>query len=769
MISADLEISLQVAATEARARRHEYFSLEHLLFALLHDDDTAEVIHHCGGDVAALKHDLDRYLTEEVPTEADFELEDPRPTVAVRRAIQVAVLHVRGAQKDEVRGPNVLVAMFRESDSYAVSLLEAQGITRLDVVNYISHGTSKIDEDGEGKFLTPIGGDDDDEEDERRTLKDPLEAFTTNLNRLAEEGGIDPLIGRKVEVRRGIHVLLRRRKNNPIYVGDSGVGKTAIVEGMAALIQAGDVPEPMREAVIYSLDMGALLAGTRYRGDFENRLKAVLKALTAKEQAVLFIDEIHTIVGAGATSGGSMDASNLLKPALQSGNLRFIGSTTYDEYRNHFQRDRALARRFQKIDVKEPSLDETVKILRGLKGRYEDFHDVTFTAGAIQASAELAQRHITDRRLPDKAIDLMDETAVSVRLKGPIAEGKRRRVRAKSVEAIVATIAQIPPKRVSRDDREALRNLDQELGMLVFGQDEAIELVASTVKMSRAGLGSPERPQGNFLFTGPTGVGKTEVAKQLASVLGIEFLRYDMSEYMERHSVSRLIGAPPGYVGFEQGGLLTEAVTRNPHAVLLLDEIEKAHPEVFNVLLQVMDHGTLTDSNGKQADFRNVILIMTSNVGAREQARQQVGFGGQHKPGDSDRAMKEMFSPEFRNRLDAVVRFNALDPAVMEQIVDKFMQELEGQVQERGVQIDLTDAAKAWLALKGFDALMGARPLARVIRENVKQPLAEEMLFGRLSKGGKVTVDVAPERADGEEGETPGLAFHFEDEPDQDK
>ena len=762
MIGTDVEIALQVAATEARARRHEYFGLEHLLYALLHGVDTAEVIRRCGGSVERIKEALEVYLREEVQALADFEAEDPRPTIGVQRAVQRAILHAQGAQKDEVTGPNVLVALFSEQDSYAAAVLERAGITRFDVVSFLSHGVSRIDGEDGGELLQPAeGGDDADEDGEGRRKGDPLTAFTTNLNELAEAGGIDPLIGRRREVQRLWQVLLRRRKNNPILVGDSGVGKTAIAEGAARLIHLGEVPEELKSAVVYSLDMGALLAGTRYRGDFENRLKAVLQALKDREGAILFIDEIHTIVGAGATTGGTMDASNLLKPALQGGRLRFIGATTYEDFRNHFGRDRALARRFQKIDVTEPSVDETTRILQGLRGSYEEFHGVRYTPAALRTAAELAGRYLTERRLPDKAIDLMDEAAVSVRLAGPPPpDGKPRRVREKTIEAVVATMAQVPPKRVSRDDREALQHLERDLGMVVFGQDDAIAQVASSVRMARAGLGSPERPQGSFLFTGPTGVGKTEVAKQLAAVLGIGFLRYDMSEYMERHSVSRLIGAPPGYVGFDQGGLLTEAVTKTPYSVLLLDEIEKAHPDVFNVLLQVMDHGTLTDNNGKEADFRNVILVMTSNVGAREQARQQVGFGGQHRPGDPDRAIKEMFSPEFRNRLDGVIRFAPLSREVMEQIVVKFVTELEGQLQGRGVSLVLTDAARAWLADEGYDPLFGARPLARVIREQVKVPLSQEILYGRLAAGGTVTID-APE-AGAEDGGRPGLVFSFD-------
>ena len=755
MIGTDVEIALQVAATEARARRHEYFGLEHLLFALLHGEETAEVVRHCGGSVSKLKEALEQFLKEEVPSLADFETDDPKPTVGVQRSVQRAILHAQGAQKDEVTGPNVLVALFSEEGSYAVEALELAGISRFDVVSYLSHGVSKLD--GPDEYLEPAGGgSDDDEEDEGLRKSDPLEAFTTNLNELAALGEIDPLIGRRKEVQRVWQVLLRRRKNNPVLVGDSGVGKTAIVEGLARFIQRGEVPEHIVDATIYSLDLGALLAGTRYRGDFENRLKAVLQALRDEEGAILFIDEIHTIGGAGATSGGTMDASNLLKPALQHGKLRFIGATTYEDFRNHFGRDRALARRFQKIDVTEPSVAESTRILQGLRSRYEEFHGVRYTQGALRSAAELAGRYLTDRRLPDKAIDLMDEAAVAVRLKGPPPpEGKPRRVRERVVEAVVATMAKVPPKRVTRDDREALEHLERDLGLVVFGQEESIAQVASSVRMARAGLGSPERPQGSFLFTGPTGVGKTEVAKQLALVLGVEFLRYDMSEYMERHSVSRLIGAPPGYVGFDQGGLLTEAVSKSPHSVLLLDEIEKAHPDVFNILLQVMDHGTLTDNNGKEADLRNVILIMTSNVGAREQSRQQVGFGGQDRPGDPDRAVKETFSPEFRNRLDAVVRFSPLSRDVMEQIVVKFVTELEGQLQTRSVVLELTDAARGWLADAGYDPLFGARPLARVIRERVKVPLSQEILYGRLRSGGTVTIDAPAGDAEA------GLTFSF--------
>jgi ATP-dependent Clp protease ATP-binding subunit ClpA len=766
MIGTDVEIAMQLAAKEASNRRHEYFGIEHLLYALLHDDDVAEVVRNCGGSVKDLLAKLDKYLRDEVESVADFNLQQPRPTLSVRRAIQRAVLHVQGAQKDEVKGPNVLVAIFAESDTFAANLLEEMGISRLDVVGYLSHGVSKI-EDGEGGLL-PAGGfgegeyEEEDEDGDRQ--RDPLKAFCTNLNELAEKGVIDPLIGRKNELMRACQILLRRRKNNPVFVGDSGVGKTAIVEGLARAVHLGEIPELMKGVTIWSLDMGALLAGTRYRGDFENRLKAVLGALHDREGAILFIDEIHTIVGAGATSGGTMDASNLLKPALQHGKLRFIGATTYDEYRQHFGRDKALARRFQKIDVKEPTLDETVKILTGLKGRYEEFHGVKFNLAAVRAAGELAQRHLTDRKLPDKAIDLLDEAAVSVKMQGPHpVEGKIRRVKERHVEAVVASMAQVPPKRVSRDDRQSLKHLERDLGMLVFGQESAIEIVSTAVRMARAGLGSPERPHGSFLFTGPTGVGKTEVAKQLAHVLGIEFIRFDMSEYMERHSVSRLIGAPPGYVGFDQGGLLTEAVNKTPHAVLLLDEIEKAHPDVFNVLLQVMDRGKLTDNNGKEADFRNVILIMTSNVGAREQSKQQVGFGGQHQPGDAEKALKDMFSPEFRNRLDNIVRFSPLDRSVMELIVDKFVTELEGQLQERAVTLSLSDEARVWLANEGYDALFGARPLARVIRNMLKQPLSEHILYGDLSNGGRVVVRPPDPEVEVREGLSPKLVFEFPD------
>jgi ATP-dependent Clp protease ATP-binding subunit ClpA len=735
-------VVIRVALRDAEERRHEYAGLEHLLYALCHDPETVDVLRNAGADVELLRKRLDKFLAS-LDALPEGEAIEARPTLAFQRVIQRAVFHVQHSGKEEVGGPNVLVALFGEPDCAAVAFLQEMGVGRVDVVSYLSHGVSRL-EDGEtsGTPMLPAGDETDGEEHEdgipTPKINNPLEAWCTDLNALAKAGGIDPLIGRDAEVERTIHILARRRKNNPLYVGDSGVGKTAIVEGLALRITEGKVPDALKDAVIYNLDMGALLAGTRYRGDFENRLKAVVKALEKQEGAILFIDEIHTVIGAGSASGSAMDASNLLKPALQSGRIRCIGSTTYQEYRSYFEKDRALVRRFQKIEVKEPSVEDTVKILEGLKPKFEEYHGVTYTHTALETAAEMSHRYLHDRKLPDKAIDLIDEAGAAIKLKPG-----RKQVGTAEIERILATMAQIPPKRVGKSDKDRLASLEDDLKGVVFGQDEAIERVVAAIKLSRAGLREPEKPIGAYLFTGPTGVGKTEVAKQIAHTMGIQFLRFDMSEYMERHTVSRLIGAPPGYVGFDQGGLLTEAVNQTPHAVLLLDEIEKAHPDVYNILLQVMDHGTLTDNNGKRADFRHVILIMTSNVGARDLQKRRLGFGEAVDRAADDKAFKDRFSPEFRNRLDARVRFAALSPLVMGRIVDKFVAELELQLADRKVDIALTDAARTYLAEKGYDPDNGARPLARVIQEEIKTPLADEVLFGRLEKGGRVEVDVA--------------------------
>jgi len=736
-ISPELEMTLSLAVSEAKRRRHELLCIEHLLYALLHDPRVAEIVRHCGGDVATLKAALELVFDEHMVAVPEGVEVTPQHTIGFQRVIQRAAAHVQSAGKEEILGENVLAAIFRESDSHAVNLLEEQGVTRYDVVSYISHGVSKLSEDP-----APVGATDsgvrDDEADEARG-KDPLAAFTTELVARAAEGKIDPIIGRAVEIERTARVLCRRRKNNPVFVGDPGVGKTALAEGLALQIHEGKVPAALRDAEVYALDMGALLAGTRFRGDFEERLKNVLKALRGKPNAILFIDEIHTVVGAGSASGGSLDASNILKPALASGELRCIGATTYTDYKNFFERDRALARRFQKIDVPEPSVDETVAILQGLKSRYELHHGVTYSREAIRSAADLAARYINDRFLPDKALDVIDEAGAAVQMQP---EGQRRKtVRTKDIEAIVATMAKIPPRSVSISDRERLETLERDLKLSVFGQDEAIRSLASAIKLGRAGLGHPEKPVGSFLFAGPTGVGKTEVAKQLASALGIVFMRYDMSEYMEAHTVSRLIGAPPGYVGFDQGGLLTEAIRKTPHAVLLLDEIEKAHPNLFNILLQVMDHATLTDNNGRKADFRNVILIMTTNAGAQEMAAAAIGFGGRTNEIQGVKALERLFSPEFRNRLDAVIRFGSLSLEVIESVVDKFILELDAQLNAKKVFIQISPAARRYLAEKGYDPAFGARPMARLIQTEIKRVLADEILFGKLREGGRVEID----------------------------
>ena len=742
----ELEISLHLAVMEAARRGHAYAGLEHLLFALLHDEATVATLASAGADVERLKRRVDRFLSEEVKAATSEPLDTASPTLAFRRVVQEAALQVLRSGREEVTGAHVLVAFFEEEDAFAVHFLEQEGLDRLAVLRAVSHGGGRPST-GVTRVEVPAGAEADEDEDERRAPGDALARFTTDLTRLAAEGRLDPLIGRDKEIGRAIHVLARRRKNNPLFVGDPGVGKTALAEGLALRIYLREVPQALRNAEIFALDLGALLAGTKYRGDFEERLKAVLKELEARPGAILFIDEIHTVVGAGSTSGGSMDASNLLKPALAAG-LRCIGSTTYEEHRAHFEKDRALARRFQKIDVLEPSVEETVQILEGLRPRYEEFHRVRFAPEALRAAAELSARHLHDRRLPDKAIDVLDEAGADVRL-ATVDEDEDGdgdawpEVGEEVVERILASMAQIPPRTVAASDRDRLRTLEDELKRRVFGQDPAIGQVAAAIKLGRAGLRDPRKPIGAFLFTGPTGVGKTEVARALAEVLGIELIRFDMSEYMERHTVSRLIGAPPGYVGFDQAGLLTDAVTRTPHPVLLLDEVEKADPDVFNLLLQVMDYGRLTDNNGKQADFRNVVLVMTSNVGAEEIARRRAGFApGAAAPGDEDRAFERTFPPEFRNRLDARIAFAPLSPAVMERIVDRMVGEVRERLSAKGVRLTLTDAARSWLAERGLDPLMGARPLARLVQDELLRPLGDEILFGALESGGTAEVDV---------------------------
>ena len=740
MISRELELTLNKAFKGASEKRHEFMTVEHLLLALLDNESAVRVLRACGVDMNVLRHDLDEFIestTPLIPEELDEK--DTQPTLGFQRVLQRAVFHVQSSGKKEVQGDNVLVALFSEQESQAVYFLRLQNVARIDVVNYISHGISKYADQSEQH-------DGEVHQDEGTTeVEAPsqslLEQFTTNLNVLASKGDIDPLVGRKEEVERVCQVLARRRKNNPLLVGEAGVGKTAIAEGLAKLIVEGDVPEAISHSVVYALDLGNLLAGTKYRGDFEKRFKGVLAELNAQEGAILFIDEIHTIIGAGAASGGVMDASNLLKPLLTSGKIRCIGSTTYQEYRGIFEKDRALSRRFQKIDVSEPSVEETFGILKGLKSRFEEHHHLRFTNSALKAAAELSARHINDRFLPDKAIDVIDEAGAYQQLQTP---SKRKKVvGVGDVEAIVAKIARIPPKSVSASDKEQLRGLSDKLKMVVFGQDEGISVLSTSIKLARAGLREGDKPIGSFLFAGPTGVGKTEVSRQLAEVLGIELLRFDMSEYMERHTVSRLIGAPPGYVGFDQGGLLTDAVTKNPHSVVLLDEIEKAHPEVFNLLLQVMDHGTLTDNNGRKADFRNVILIMTTNAGAQEMSRSSIGFTSQDHTTDGMEVIKKMFTPEFRNRLDAIIQFNPLDSSVIHTVVDKFLCQLQQQLDEKRVQLEVDDDAKEWLAIHGYDEKMGARPMARLIQEKIKKPLAEEVLFGSLSGGGVARVSVS--------------------------
>ncbi|MGJ7491951.1 ATP-dependent Clp protease ATP-binding subunit ClpA [Variovorax sp. ZT4R33] len=743
MIAQELEVSLHMAFVEARQQRHEFITVEHLLLALLDNPSAAEVLRACSANVDDLRASLTNFIKDNTPQVAGTDDVDTQPTLGFQRVIQRAIMHVQstGNGKKEVTGANVLVAIFGEKDSHAVYYLHQQGVTRLDVVNFIAHGIKKSDPPEAAKGSAESSSNEGEEGGgEKNEKASPLEQFTQNLNQMAKDGKIDPLIGREYEVERVIQILCRRRKNNPLLVGEAGVGKTAIAEGLAWRITQGDVPEILAEAQVYSLDMGALLAGTKYRGDFEQRLKGVLKSLKDRPNAVLFIDEIHTLIGAGAASGGTLDASNLLKPALSSGQLKCIGATTFTEYRGIFEKDAALSRRFQKVDVVEPTVQETVDILKGLKSRFEEHHGVKYAVAALQAAAELSAKYINDRHLPDKAIDVIDEAGAAQRILAP---SKRKKTITKAeVEEIVAKIARIPPANVSNDDRGKLQTLERDLKSVVFGQDKALEVLASAVKMARSGLGKGDKPIGSFLFSGPTGVGKTEAAKQLAYIMGIELIRFDMSEYMERHAVSRLIGAPPGYVGFDQGGLLTEAVTKKPHCVLLLDEIEKAHPDIFNVLLQVMDHGTLTDNNGRKADFRNVIIIMTTNAGAETMNKATIGFTNPRESGDEMADIKRLFTPEFRNRLDATVSFKALDESIILRVVDKFLLQLETQLAEKKVDVTFTDGLRKHLAKKGFDPLMGARPMQRLIQDTIRRALADELLFGRLQDGGRLTVDL---------------------------
>lgn len=735
----ELEQTLHNALAAASSRRHEYATLEHLLLALIDDVHASRVMQACGVGTDELKDAVTHYLDNELEALKVEGETDPTPTSGFQRVVQRAILHVQSSGRDEVTGANVLVALFSERESYAVYFLQQQDMSRLDAVTYISHGVGK----GEAIASQPSevkGTEEPKQEEKAKKSESALKQFTVNLNEKAENGRVDPLIGRSAEVDRTVQILCRRSKNNPLYVGDPGVGKTAIAEGLARKIIEGNVPDVLKPAVIYSLDMGALLAGTRYRGDFEERLKAVVNELEKLPDAILFIDEIHTVIGAGATSGGAMDASNLLKPALSGGTIRCIGSTTYKEFRNHFEKDRALLRRFQKIDVNEPTIEDTVKILAGLRSAFEEHHSVKYTPDAIKAAVELSARYINDRKLPDKAIDVIDEVGAMQMLVPP--SRRKKVISTREIEAVIATMARIPPKSVSADDKATLQHLDRDLKRVVFGQDKAIEVLSSAIKLSRAGLRDPDKPIGNYLFSGPTGVGKTEVARQLASIMGIPLQRFDMSEYMERHSVSRLIGAPPGYVGFDQGGLLTDAIDQQPHCVLLLDEIEKAHPDLFNILLQVMDNGKLTDHHGKTVDFRNVILIMTTNAGASDMAREAVGFGASTREGEDEEAIKRMFTPEFRNRLDATVPFSYLPPEVVSRVVDKFILQLELQLADRNVHIDLDEDARKWLTERGYDKLYGARPMGRLVQEKIKQPLAEELLFGKLVHGGEVKVRI---------------------------
>ncbi len=738
MFSQEVQITFTLAVREAQRRHHEYLTTEHVLFAILFDDGGQEIIRNCGGDAKSLRDLLEDFFSEHLEALPGDQEAVPEQTIGLQRVLQRTIMHMHSAGKKEATVGDILAAILGEKNSHAASFLEAQGVSRLDVLNYISHGVTKVPgESASPPRQAPSPEGEPAQAPKAAPARSPLESFTVNLVERAREGKIDPLIGRSAELERTVQVLCRRRKNNPLFVGEPGVGKTAIAEGLALRLEQGDIPEILAGSEVFALDMGALLAGTKFRGDFEERLKAVVTALKKKPGAILFIDEIHTIVGAGATSGGSLDASNILKPLLASGEVRCIGSTTYEEYRNLFDKDRALSRRFQKIDIVEPTVAETLEILRGLRGQYEEHHGVVYADEALEAAAELSARHITQRHLPDKAIDVIDEVGAAFRIRP---RGSKT-ISVRDVEGVVASIARIPDRNVSSSDRRRLKSLDRDLKRVVFGQDGAIDALSRAILRARAGLGSPEKPVGSFLFTGPTGVGKTEVARQLALQLGVEFIRFDMSEYMEKHSVARLIGAPPGYVGFDQGGLLTEAVLKHPYAVLLLDEIEKAHPDLFNILLQVMDHGTLTDNNGKKADFRNVALIMTSNVGARELSANPIGFGGQ-QAGSSRSAVEKTFSPEFRNRLDAVIPFQPLDQQVMERVVDKFMAELSGRLEEKGVRIVLSPAARRDLARRGYDPVFGARPLGRLILTDVSDVIAQEILFGRLSKGGEVRVGV---------------------------
>ncbi|HEX6828624.1 MAG TPA: ATP-dependent Clp protease ATP-binding subunit ClpA [Burkholderiales bacterium] len=737
MIAQELEVSLHMAFVEARQKRHEFITVEHLLLALLDNPSAAEVLRACAVNVDELRKQLTEFINEHTPTVAGSGEVDTQPTLGFQRVIQRAILHVQSSGKKEVTGANVLVAIFGEKDSHAVYFLHQRGVTRLDVVNYISHGITKVPQSGQSQQPKQ---ESEAESEPEQAQSGALESYTINLNALAISGKIDPLIGREREIERVIQTLCRRRKNNPLLVGEAGVGKTAIAEGLVRRVVEGEVPEVLRNCQVYSLDMGALLAGTKYRGDFEQRLKAVLKQLVDNPNTILFIDEIHTLIGAGAASGGTLDASNLLKPVLNSGAMKCIGATTYNEYRGIFEKDHALSRRFQKIDVVEPSVVETVAILQGLKSRFEAHHGVKYTSAALETAAELSARYINDRHLPDKAIDVIDEAGAAQKI---LPKSRQKKVIGKhEVEEIIAKIARIPPKSVSSDDRDALKTLERDLRSVVFGQDKAIEALAASIKMARSGLGNPQKPIGCFLFSGPTGVGKTEVARQLAYALGVELHRFDMSEYMERHAVSRLIGAPPGYVGFEQGGLLTEAIIKHPYAVLLMDEIEKAHPDIFNILLQVMDHGTLTDNNGRKADFRNVIIVMTTNAGAESLNKPVLGFTARKEAGDEMGDVKRLFTPEFRNRLDAIISFKSLDTEVILRVVEKFLIQLEEQLHEKKVEATFTPALRQYLARKGFDPLMGARPMARLIQDTIRRALADELLFGRLAHGGKVTVDL---------------------------
>jgi ATP-dependent Clp protease ATP-binding subunit ClpA len=735
MIAQELEVSLHMAFMDARQKRHEFISVEHLLLAMLDNPSALDVLRACGANIDTMREQIANFIEEHTPKVGGEDEVDTQPTLGFQRVIQRAILHVQSSGKKEVTGANVLVAVFGEKDSHAVYFLGQQGVSRLDIVNFISHGITKTPQSEPApRSDEPV------EAHSEAPATSPLDSFAQNLNAQALAGKIDPLIGREHELERVVQTLCRRRKNNPLLVGEAGVGKTAIAEGLARRIIEGSVPEILAESTVYALDMGALLAGTKYRGDFEQRLKGVLKQLSDNAKAILFIDEIHTLIGAGAASGGTLDASNLLKPALSSGQLRCIGATTYTEYRGIFEKDHALSRRFQKVDVPEPSVAETVAILRGLKSRFEDHHGVKYSAAALTTAAQLSARYINDRHLPDKAIDVIDEAGAAQRILPK--SRKKRVITPREIEDIIAKIARIPPKTVSSDDKNSLKTLDRDLKAVVFGQNAAIDALTAAIKMSRSGLGDPQKPIGNFLFSGPTGVGKTEVARQLAYVLGVELIRFDMSEYMERHAVSRLIGAPPGYVGFDQGGLLTEAVTKQPYSVVLLDEIEKAHPDIFNVLLQVMDHGTLTDTNGRKADFRNVVLIMTTNAGAEMLSKSNIGFSNSRESGDEMGEIRRMFTPEFRNRLDAIIPFAALTEPVVLQVVDKFLMQLEEQLHEKKVEAVFTDALKAYLAKNGFDPLMGARPMARLIQDTIRKALADELLFGRLAHGGRVTIDL---------------------------